>query len=429
MKKKNAATGFRKKSGAERFPPKGKLRGQCCAHYTFGPDYDILVHTIPEGAMRKMTGIPDTRDRREARRKTAGAGKICFAVLLLALFLLAARGGFADEFALPEKSSVFSKEFALRMLAFSSGYGEADTERILTGAGFEPVLRAHYDKAAEDPAHTCAFMLGKKILPDGRRVFLLVIRGTYAGEWYSNFDVAPSGSGDTPWAENFLHCAEDVLLRIRESLASDPEAVWVVTGHSRGAACANVLGLMLNSLRDPELNYIYTSATPATLRGDPLPLYAGNIFNLINPMDLVPKLPLEAWGYRRAGEDILLPGYDQAAAQLDVMTDTLASLAPTLRDYYTARHLLTGPGTGEEGLTAFDILTLLAERLTNLTLKADGSGGYRAEMPGSGVEGISPESDLYPLFEMLQILSGDSGQRLLEQHLPAAYEKLLRMRK
>ncbi len=373
---------------------------------------------------------PDPSLRRVLRLKRLLPGISRLPILLMILLLSVSRGGAAEEWTLPESSAVFSKEFALRMLAFSSGYGEEDTLRLLTGAGFEPVLRAHYDKAADDPAHTCAFTLGKRTQQDGRTVYLLLIRGTYGGEWYSNFDPAPSGNDDTPWAENFLACAEDVLPRIREALDADPEAVWVVTGHSRGAACANLLGLMLNTLRDPALNYIYTSATPATLRGEALPLYADNIFNLINPMDLVPRLPLASWGYRRAGEDILLPGLSQAAGRLDTMADTLSGLAPTLRDYYTARHLLTESGTGEEGLTAFDILVLLAERLTNLTLRVEADGTYRAESAAGGTdlvpEGLSEDSDLYPLFQLLQTLSGKNGQLLLEQHLPTAYEKLLR---
>lgn len=354
-----------------------------------------------------------------------------FWLMVLALVLMAA-AGCAEEFELPEKSSGFSKKFALRMLAFSSGYGEEDTQKMLFGAGFEPVMKAHYDKQAEDPAHTCAFTLGKRTQPEGRTVYLLLIRGTWAGEWYSNFDVAPSGNGETRWAENFLGCAEDVLLRIRETLEADPEAVWVVTGHSRGAACANLLGLMLNSLRDPALNYIYTSATPATVRGEALSLYDGNIFNLINPMDLVPKLPLAAWGYRRAGTDILLPGQEAAAAKLNGMVDTLAGLAPTLGEYYTARHLLTGPGTGEEGLTAFDILIMLADQLTNMTMSVNEDGSLQAETgkgEGSALEGLSEESDLYPLFEILQSMSGEGGQQLLEQHLPTAYIKLLQYMK
>ncbi len=331
-------------------------------------------------------------------------------------------------FVLPEDSSSFSKEFALRMLACSSGYGEADTRRILEAAGFEPVLQAHYDKAAEDPSHTCAFMLGKQVLPEGRTVYLLLIRGTWAGEWYSNFDVAPSGNGETRWAENFLACAEDVLLRIRDTLEADPEALWVVTGHSRGAACANVLGLMLNSLRDPSLNYIYTSATPATLRGEAPSGYDGNIFNLINPMDLVPKLPLAAWGFRRAGTDIVLPGMPDGAEKLENIVDTLAALAPTLKEYYTAKHLLTGKGTGEEGLAAFDVLILLADTLSNMTLSVNEDGNWRAETEnsaGGAPEGLSEESDLYPLFRILKSMSGEDGKRLVEQHLPTTYITLL----
>ncbi len=342
-------------------------------------------------------------------------------------------GDFTGVFALPEKNNVFSKEFALQMLTCSSGYKEEETSRIMREAGFEPVLKAHYDKADNDPSHTCVFMVGNKRMADEKNVYLMVIRGTRAAEWYSNFDMAPSGNRDTQWAENFLACAQDALVRIQELLDGDPEAVWVVTGHSRGAACANILGLMLNSMRNPELNYIYTSATPTTLRGGEHPFYDGNIFNLINPADLVPRLPLAAWGYRRAGTDILLPAPYGLTAQLDTMTDPLAELAPTIEDYYTKRHLLNGPGTGEEGLTAFDILTMLAESMAGITVDVEDDGNLETDRGGGGagsqLDAVSEESDIYPLFAFLEKMNGEMGQVLLTQHLPTTYDALLRMMK
>ena len=34
-----------------------------------------------------------------------------------------------------------------------------------------------------------------------------------------------------------------------------------------------------------------------------------NIFNILNPSDMVPRLPLASWGYSRYGRDLWLPGY------------------------------------------------------------------------------------------------------------------------
>ena len=66
----------------------------------------------------------------------------------------------------------------------------------------------------------------------------------------------------------------------------------------------------LRVLAPLESIYCYTFATPGvTPSGNASdPLY-GNIFNILNPSDMVPRLPLESWGYERYGHDLWLPGY------------------------------------------------------------------------------------------------------------------------
>ena len=56
--------------------------------------------------------------------------------------------------------------------------------------------------------------------------------------------------------------------------------------------------------------YCYTFATPEVTTFDTAhdSLY-DNIFNIMNPSDMVPRLPLASWGYERYGHDLWLPGY------------------------------------------------------------------------------------------------------------------------
>ena len=90
-----------------------------------------------------------------------------------------------------------------------------------------------------------------------------------------------------------------------------------MTGHSRGGAIANLLAADLidradgpDALASADAVYAYTFAAPCPTksanRGDDA--YAG-IFNIVNPSDLVPQLPLPAWGYGRYGTTVELPGY------------------------------------------------------------------------------------------------------------------------
>ena len=54
--------------------------------------------------------------------------------------------------------------------------------------------------------------------------------------------------------------------------------------------------------------YAYTFASPATtLNRAAHDERYGNIFNIINPADIMPSLPLRAWGYERYGVDLTLP--------------------------------------------------------------------------------------------------------------------------
>ena len=215
---------------------------------------------------------------------------------------------------LPEDPSQPSLQLAQALLNLSDVFSQQDTTELLDSFGFTVLLQEHYDKSPEDPSHTCAFTvaLGELPRPDGMRpVLLILIRGTSAGEWYSNFDISPSRDPDSRFSENFLFCAEDVFLSLKDILDQLPEETAIIaTGFSRGAACANLLGILLNEYKDPENIYIYTFACPAVIQADTNLQEQNNIFNYINPMDLVPRLPFEKWGFQRAGTDILLPTDD-----------------------------------------------------------------------------------------------------------------------
>lgn len=331
---------------------------------------------------------------------------------------------------LPQSSAEFSLPLAKELLTLCSGYTAEKARELFSAAGFETLMQKDFDKPEEDPSHTCAYSVGKKqmtVSGVSRTVFLIAIRGTRGGEWYSNFDFAPSRSGDTVFAENFLFSAEAVFLELQSLLKSTQDPILLVCGHSRGAACANLLGVLLDEIYSEQNLFVYTFATPATVRAQAAERTYPNIFNFINPCDLVPRMPLTAWGYERAGTDIFLPGNAQAEAELKDIEETLSSLAPDIPSYYNITHSLEEAGPSENGLSAFDVMLAFGSLLTKAGIaETDGKEPEPADF--SLLSGISEESDFKPLFDLLKEMTekdGEGAQKLLMQHLPLCYMNLL----
>ena len=324
---------------------------------------------------------------------------------------------------LPVNSGEYSVSLAVKAQALCAAQGRDSTRQALETAGFTVLKQVNYDKSDADTSHTCAWTLGKKQIERGgktRTLLLVTVRGTNAGEWYSNFDFAPSRDENTCYAENFLACAEDVLNGLRDTLEAEEAPLLLLCGHSRGAACANLLGLLLDEERGSEDIYCYTFATPTTVRGEVLERSYPNIFNLLNPCDLVTLLPPPSLGFGRAGRDIVLPNDQDAAQALAAGIENLSSLIPGIDAYYTVRHSLTGPGLSDEGMTAYEFLCAAAAAFSD-------SGGVSLFTEGAPLA-VAPDSDFAPLLGLLAG-SGEAGStqalNVAMQHMPITYMALM----
>ena len=324
---------------------------------------------------------------------------------------------------LPARSSEYSVSLAVKAQALCAAQGRDSTRQALEAAGFTVLKQVNYDKSDADTSHTCAWTLGKKQIERGgetRTLLLVTVRGTNAGEWYSNFDFAPSRDENTCYAENFLACAEDVLAGLREPMEAEDAPLLLLCGHSRGAACANLLGLLLDEERGSEDIYCYTFATPTTVRGEVLERSYPNIFNLLNPCDLVTMLPPPCLGFGRAGRDVVLPNDQAAAEALAGAVDNLGILIPGIDAYYTLRHSLTGPGLSDEGMTAYEFLCAAAAAFS-------GAGGVSLFTEGAPLT-VAPDSDFAPLLGLLAG-SGEAGSsqalNVAIQHMPITYMALM----
>ncbi len=340
-----------------------------------------------------------------------------FLALLLALvcLLIPAMGSASSlqgmSITLPEDSTVFDADFALKAIALNQL-----SPQLLGMMGLTPILQAHYDKDPLDAAHTSAYTVCQASVPYKgveRTLLVVLIRATEGGEWYSNFDCAPSQDNETQYAENFYAAAQDIYTGIQPVLAQAEAPLVVVTGYSRGAACANLLGMLLNPVCGVENVFVYTAATPNTVRGEAAKTECPNVFNIINPCDMITALPPSAWGYTRLGTDIVLPGDEAIAAQLAATMAHFAVIAPDIVSYYTVRHSLTGPGESPVGLTAYEVMLRLVDQLMG---KMDATTTAVLQM-------LSPESDFAPLLEVF-LTSADDPASLMNQHSPLTYQAL-----
>lgn len=113
----------------------------------------------------------------------------------------------------------------------------------------------------------------------------------------------------------FAALADEVLTNVENYLSSTglQNPIILVTGHSMGAAIANILAARLNGIMDPDNVYAYTFATPRTVNeavsGNQAVNYP-NIFNILNSNDGITYLPSTPFSieerWRRHGIDLYI---------------------------------------------------------------------------------------------------------------------------
>lgn len=321
----------------------------------------------------------------------------------------------SDTF-LTNRCDAYHQELAgpLAALAASAyGYRMYMDSRTLYALGFAPedmYRRYGFDLDYTDPKYgrdQVGFTLAAKKIPlDGsvRDVLFVIVRGTFGkNEWLSNLNpcnswgraVDPDPAKIPPFHEGFRLAAdavEEALVAYAASNRLDlANAKVVLTGHSRGAAVANILGARLDdyaangsssplaAIRHDNL-FVYTFATPNTIINSGVNTTAAryaNIFNVINPEDVVPLVPVAKWDYRRFGRDLQLLCYDDLSIwsvwwgdaynsmkdhfkamtgyewwhmpfgtkATHVLPSLIGALAPTLGDLYTVPPELREAGT------------------------------------------------------------------------------------
>ncbi len=236
---------------------------------------------------------------------------------------------YADEYfyssAMEYNQSLATMSLCLAMSAFGSGEVSSYQNKSVNVKNLmEELMFTDFETTksfTEKPtADSIAAAIGQKKVKDNNDdvytlIAVAVRGGGYEQEWASNFTIGDKGNHN-----GFSNAANQVIDFIKNYI-SDHEIegdikLWI-TGYSRAAATSNLVAGYLDAgtslgdavTLDKKDLYAYCFETPAgTIDSDANDKAKyGNIFNIINPNDLVTKVAPTAMGFRRYGIDRVLP--------------------------------------------------------------------------------------------------------------------------
>ena len=245
--------------------------------------------------------------------------------------------------------ATLSKAFVLSICSSDEGNVPVDWshkskngERFFSDCGFENVFVCdEFNRQTE--RDSLGYMFASKPITvwDARtqsnRAFTLVavgIRGGgYGAEWASNLTISDSdgAAGSDPATagtyrhKGFQDSTDKVLRDLDVYLAAHHitgDVKYWVGGYSRSGAVANLAAGTLtdeaakyHTTRDDVYCYTYECAAGALASEDPDGTRYPNIHNILNAMDLVPRISPAQFGHGRLGVDYRMPFYANTAPE------------------------------------------------------------------------------------------------------------------
>lgn len=213
------------------------------------------------------------------------------------------------------------------------------------------------------------------LLAHRQNTLLAVIRGTKDEEWYSNFHI-----GEGMEHAGFSKAAEIVTENIgnylhQHNIQAEETEVFL-TGHSRGAAVANITAARLIDENRFKAVIAYTFACPnTTMLENAQDSRYKSIVNIINPQDFICYIPLPQWGYTRYGQTVELP--------TEATEKSFQSLYSEMEKAYLARtctELRDFPDKSRDVESIIAYLELLAPSPRDYYEKEITVGGFRLTM-------------------------------------------------
>ena len=187
---------------------------------------------------------------------------------------------------------------------------------FLTNVGFQDIA-VNDDYKIKPTENTFAVAVAYKQLGDTVLLAIVPRSAGYEVEWGDNFNIGSTGlhAGYENARNKCLEFAKEYISSRSDVFNNKTVKVWV-SGYSRGAGVANVIGAALD---DDSTGYIglnvsqeniftYTFGSPLTASSDLNPSDAkyNNIHNYYSDYDMSTMMPLATWGFNRFGENIAL---------------------------------------------------------------------------------------------------------------------------
>lgn len=199
---------------------------------------------------------------------------------------------YSDDF-FSKKATKRNDSLALLSVgAADAVYNKDDITDFLKTCGFTNKRDSVTDENSDD----LSFNFGKKKIGK-KTVVAVILQGTASSdEWKSNLRLGdslldlPTVHAGFNATEKAVHKKLNTFLKTNK-LKKGSAAFWV-TGHSRGAAVANIMAKRLSDTYGKSNVYAYTFASPKVVKvSTKTTKKYSNIINYVNPDDVVTRIP------------------------------------------------------------------------------------------------------------------------------------------
>lgn len=221
---------------------------------------------------------------------------------------------------------------------------------------------------------------------EGYQLFLIRFRGTTTlADNLSNFDIGVNNENymikdniHKEWKNKNNHKGYDVTANrsvvkfddyVSKNLKNNAKPIYLITGHSRGAAIANAVAKVYTDRKVKTFGYAFASPT---MTDDKSSKNYTNIFNFINKDDLVPYLPpeeigLTTYGIRKeVSISTNLDIWNKVFPTLPFKHVNIEPIKKLLLDVFTNREVAYQVPISDEKATLLEYETIIDAELAHL---------------------------------------------------------------